>query len=114
MQSDLINADEFEEIAEIYDSIRVLHSQINPSKDVSLAEDFDLNLREIMESLSSYVNDSTIKNTLKKEKSLKSKFMLYAICADKITDFLKEFEVKNLRQSTDTRFSGTGYARVVK
>lgn len=31
---DLINPDEFEEIAEIYDTIRLLHSKIDPSKDL--------------------------------------------------------------------------------
>lgn len=30
---DLINPDEFEEIAEIYDTIRMLHSKLDPMKD---------------------------------------------------------------------------------
>ena len=49
---ELINPDEFEEIAEIYDSIRVLHSKVNPSIDSNLAADFDSKLREVMEALS--------------------------------------------------------------
>ena len=36
-EDELINADEFEEIAEIYDSIRVLHSKIDPQRDSLLA-----------------------------------------------------------------------------
>lgn len=38
---DLINPDEFEEIAEIYDSIRELHTKNNPAIDSALAADFD-------------------------------------------------------------------------
>ena len=53
---DLINPEEFEEIAEIYDSIRLLHS--NQNIDNSLAADFDAKLKEIMESLSTTVNSN--------------------------------------------------------
>jgi hypothetical protein len=38
---ELINPDEFEEIAEIYDSIRQLHSKLDPLRDSQLASDFD-------------------------------------------------------------------------
>jgi hypothetical protein len=58
--ADLINPDEFEEIAEIYDSIRLLHSKANPEIDRALAADFDAKLREVMETLSQTVNSDIL------------------------------------------------------
>lgn len=66
-EGELINADEFEEIAEIYDSIRLLHSKINPERDSALAEDFDNRLKVIMENLSQYVNSPNISIVFKKK-----------------------------------------------
>lgn len=91
MQDDeLINPDEFEEIAEIYDSIRVLHSKLNPDMDSALASDFDLKLREVMEALSSAVNSEALLKAVKREKSLTAKVDLLTICAEKIFDYLAE------------------------
>jgi len=40
-EGDFINPDEFEEIAEIYDSLRILHSRQYPDMDSQLAKEFD-------------------------------------------------------------------------
>ena len=64
-EDDLINADEFEEIAEIYDSIRVLHSKIDPQRDTLLAQDFDYKLRQVMEELAEAVKSSDLSRIIK-------------------------------------------------
>lgn len=89
-EEDLINADEFEEIAEIYDSIRVLHSNIDPERDQHLAQDFDFKLRQVMEDLSEAVKSPEISKTIKIERSLTSKFELYLMCSEKLCDFVKD------------------------
>lgn len=71
--SDLINAEEFEHIAEIYDTIRMITSKVNPHRDSQLAQDFDDRLKHVMEDLSDTVNDARINGSKKKDRSLKSK-----------------------------------------
>ena len=88
-EEDLINPDEFEEIAEIYDSIRFLHSKIDSYNDVFLAQDFDNKLKSVMEDLSEVVNNDHISKQIKKERSISSKFELLTMCSEKICDFVK-------------------------
>ena len=83
----MINPDEFEEIAEIYDSLRALHASRDPSRDLFLAQDFDNKLKTLMESLSQTLQ-SALNPHLKKERTLTAKFDLLSICSDKICDYL--------------------------
>jgi len=84
----LINPDEFEEIAEIYDSIRLLHARVNPQLDPTLAADFDARLREVMEALSQAVNSEELLRETKKERSITAKVDLLTMCAEKISEYL--------------------------
>lgn len=87
---EFINPDEFEEIAEIYDSIRLLHSKIHPAKDLRLAQEFDQRLREVMENLSEAVNNDNLDRTIKVERSLTAKFDLLTMCSEKLCDYIKD------------------------
>ncbi|TNV84525.1 hypothetical protein FGO68_gene3771 [Halteria grandinella] len=100
---DLINPDEFEEIAEIYDSIRILHSKLNPDMDSALANDFDLKLREVMEMLSNAVNSEALLKAVKREKSLTAKVDLLTMCAEKVFDYLADQDKRQgvLRRGSD-------------
>ncbi len=85
---DLINPDEFEELAEIYDSIRMIHAKVNPTLDAALAADFDDKLREVMEALASAVNSETLSRPTKRERSITAKVDLLTMCSDKVCDYL--------------------------
>lgn len=85
---DFINPDEFEEIAEIYDSLRLLHSRQSPDADAQLAKDFDFKLREVMEALSTAVNSETLARESKLERSITAKVDLFTMCAEKFSDYL--------------------------
>lgn len=85
---DYINPDEFEEIAEIYDSLRLLHSRHSLNADAQLAKDFDLKLREVMEALSLAVNSETLPRESKLERSITAKVDLLTMCAEKFSDYL--------------------------
>eukprot|EP00347_Sterkiella_histriomuscorum_P010213 403377168 len=88
---DLINPDEFEEIAEIYDTIRTLHQKLgDPKRDFQLAHDFDSKLKEVMEELSDAVKNEKVCKEVKQERSLSSKHELYHVCAEKIAEYVKE------------------------
>ena len=87
-EEDFINPDEFEEIAEIYDSLRLLHSRQSPDADAQLAKDFDLKLREVMEALSMAVNSETLPRESKLERSITAKVDLLTMCAEKFSDYL--------------------------
>ena len=87
-EEEFINPDEFEEIAEIYDSLRLLHSQQSPDADAQLAKDFDLKLREVMEALSGAVNSETLTRESKLERSITAKVDLITMCAEKFSDYL--------------------------
>lgn len=91
LDNELINPDEFEEIAEIYDSIRVLHQKngvSDPHLDQTLASDFDHKLKEVMEALSQAVNSESLLTCVKRERSLTAKVDLLTMCAEKVFDFL--------------------------
>ncbi len=85
---DYINPDEFEEIAEIYDSLRLLHSRHSRDADAQLAKDFDYKLREVMEALSLTVNSETLPRESKLERSITAKVDLLTMCAEKFSDYL--------------------------
>jgi hypothetical protein len=87
-EEDFINPDEFEEIAEIYDSLRLLHSRQSPDADTQLAKDFDLKLREVMEALSMAVNTDALPRESKLERSITAKVDLLTMCAEKFSDYL--------------------------
>ena len=87
-EEEFINPDEFEEIAEIYDSLRLLHSRQSPDADAQLAKDFDLKLREVMEALSGAVNSETLTRESKLERSITAKVDLITMCAEKFSDYL--------------------------
>jgi|LauGreDrversion4_2_1035121.scaffolds.fasta_scaffold173188_1 hypothetical protein len=89
-ESSLLNPDEFEEIAEIYDQIRSLHAKLSPAMDASLAQDFDLKLREVMEVLSVAVNSDKLLKSVKREKSLSAKVDLLTTCAEKVFDYVAD------------------------
>ncbi|CDW90802.1 UNKNOWN [Stylonychia lemnae] len=100
---DLINPDEFEEIAEIYDTIRLLHSKLDSSKDMQLAQDFDYKLKSVMEALSEVVKSERIGREVKKERSLSSKQELYSMCAEKISDYIKDQSIKSINNSPNRK-----------
>ena len=56
----MVSAEEFEVVAEIYDSIRVLYTKLHPSNDSKLAKDFDKKLKNVMEELSQTVNNPSL------------------------------------------------------
>lgn len=47
-----------------------------------------------MEALSEAVKDDNTSREIKKERSLTSKFELYSVCAEKISDYIKEQTLK--------------------
>lgn len=79
-------------MAEIYDSIRMLHAKVNPTVDAALAADFDAKLREVMEALSQAVNSESLSMPTKRERSVTAKVDLLTICSDKVCDYLHSVE----------------------
>jgi len=102
-EEDLINPDEFEEIAEIYDTVRALHAKLDASKDQELAQAFDLKLRQVMESLAETVRDAGLGWAQKKAASLRAKQELLTVCSDKAIEFLKEVGAQGLASSPSKR-----------
>ena len=99
----MVSAEEFEVVAEIYDSIRVLYTKLHPSNDSKLAKDFDKKLKNVMEELSQTVNNPSLNQFYKMEKSLKSKTELYNMCSEKISFYFKDLKTPSLLASIDTR-----------
>ena len=71
--------------------------------DGSLAADFDVKLREVMEALSSAVNSEHLSRPMKREKSLTAKIDLLTMCGEKIFDYLTDQEkrVGPIKKGTD-------------
>ena len=90
LDDELLNPDEFEEIAEIYDQIRLLHLKLNPLSDATLAADFDTKLREVMEALALAVNTETLAKPTKRERCISAKMDLLTMCSEKICDYLHQ------------------------
>jgi hypothetical protein len=58
--------------------------------DSALASDFDMKLREVMETLSNAVNSEALLKAVKREKSLTAKVDLLTMCAEKVFDYLAD------------------------
>jgi hypothetical protein len=73
--------------------------------DLALASDFDVKLKEVMESLSTAVNSEALLKSVKREKSLTAKVDLLTMCAEKVFDYLSD---QDKRSSLHRRGSDGG------
>lgn len=67
----------------IYDEIREMWRKQDPNYDKALAEDFDDNIKSVMEELSGTISQSQ-PSFIVHSIMLKAKFTLYSLCRDKL------------------------------
>ena len=78
-----LNPSDLEQIAYIYDQIRLNHKSHQPSNDKKLATEFDNHLKTIMLKLSNALKNDDLPIKEKNAEVLKSKFFLYDVCFEK-------------------------------
>lgn len=78
-----MNPSDLEQIAYIYDQIRINNKGLQPQNDKKLATEFDNHLKTIMLNLSNSLKNDDLPVKEKNAEVLKSKFFLYDVCLEK-------------------------------
>lgn len=82
-----IKSDDLEAIAVLYDQIRTVRKEQDPSSDKELAEDFDKHLKTVMFELSDQLKQPEPYH-IKNSNIVKAKMQLYEICFTKAKEYL--------------------------